>query len=81
MPPRQRRLLTGFNHPDHLLAQGPADAATAGNSFQGGYLLGLIDFTGECAPRSFSRVNDAEAGVANAGIRAKNTPAKCGQIG
>ena len=40
-------LLTGFKHFDHLLVQGTADAATAGNYFQGGRLLGLIDFTGE----------------------------------
>jgi len=40
-------LLTGFKHLDYLLAQSQADAATAGNSFQGGRLLGMIDFAGE----------------------------------
>jgi DMSO/TMAO reductase YedYZ molybdopterin-dependent catalytic subunit len=40
-------LLAGFEHVDNLPAQGLADAATAGNSFLGGRLLGLIDFAGE----------------------------------
>jgi len=40
-------LLTGFSPRDHLLAQGPANAATAENSFQVGRPLGLIDFTGD----------------------------------
>jgi len=39
--------LTGFKHLDYLLAQSQADAATAGNSFQGGRLLGFVDFAGE----------------------------------